>query len=591
MRGSHEGSFDVAHALADGRFWASAPPPRATGESYDLVVVGAGISGLAAAFFYRERMGRNARILLLDNHDDFGGHAKRNLFRPKGRLLIANGGTAAIDSPFPYSRQALGLLKAVGIDLPALAASAKLANGGTFADLRRAFFFDRETFGADRLVVGVPRPSLEGDSRTWAEWLAKTPLSAAAQRDIARLEVDVVDFMPGLTSEQKKDALSRVSYEAFLLDHVRVDPSVIPFYQARTHDLYGVGIDAVGALECWAYGYPGFRGMNLDPGPTKRMSFTARGAATEQETYGYHFPDGNATVARLLVRALVPLALPGSTAEGSVTARLDYRELDRQGARVRLRLRSTAVRVRHVGSSASAREVEIVYSRQNELASVRAKGVVLACWNMIVPLVCDELPEAQKDALRYGVKVPLVYTTVALRNWEAFQNLGVSGALCPGMYHASVRLEQPTEIGSYAPTPSGPGDPVLLRMFRTPCKPGLPAREQHRAGHRDLYTTTFQTFERKIREQLARILGAGGFDPSRDIDAITVNRWPHGYAYEYNPLWDPEWRAGESPCEIGRAPLHRIAIANSDAAAAAYTDVAIDQGHRAVEELVKNGAV
>jgi spermidine dehydrogenase len=594
------GSFDVSHALRDGRFWQTAGTPQTTNETYDLVVVGGGISGLAAAYFYRQRVGRSAKILILDNHDDFGGHAKRNEFRPGGRLLIANGGTAGISSPFPYSAEALGLMQAIGIDVPALSARARgNGNSDVFQGLQQAYFFDKETFGADRLVVGTPGGGGRGgrgrggasNGMTWAEWLAKTPFSEQAQKDIARLQEEKVDYMPGLTNDQKKDKLSRISYKTFLLDYVRVHPDVIPFYQTRTHGLYGIGIDAVGALECWGYNYPGFAGMNLDPKATGRMSFTAKGDATPKPSYNFHFPDGNASVARLLMRALIPGVLPGTTAEDSVTSKADYSQLDRDGAPIRVRLGSTAARVKHVGNAASAKEVEVVYGRETKLYSVRAKGVVLACWNMMIPFICEELPDKQKEALHYGVKVPLVYTTVSLKNWQAFKKLSISGVNTPGMYHTGLRMELPAPIGEYRSMPAGPDDPVLVRMTRTPCKPGLPSRDQHRAGHMDLYTTTFETFERNIRDQFARALGPGGFDPARDIDAITVNRWPHGYAYEYNPLWDQDWAPGQAPCEIGRKAFHRITVANSDAAAAAYTDQAIDQAYRAVSELVANKAV
>jgi spermidine dehydrogenase len=592
MRGSHEGSYDVSHALRDGRFWRTAGQPVETGETYDLVVVGGGISGLAAAYVYRERVGRSAKILILDNHDDFGGHAKRNEFRPGGTLWIANGGTAGISSPFPYSTEARGLMSAIGIEPQVLAAEAnKAADRSVFQSLQNATFFDKETFGADRLVVGSPgggrgRGRGGAVAMTWEEFLAKTPLSPEVQKDIARLETAKVDYMPGLSNDEKKDKLSRISYKAFLLDFVKVNPGVIPFYQTRTHGLYGIGIDAVGALECWGYHYPGFDGMNLDPKATGRMSFTARGDATPHPPYNFHFPDGNASVARLLVRALIPAALPGSTAEDSVLAKVDYSRLDRPDSPIRIRLSSTAARVRHVGAPGSAKEVEVAYGRDKKVYNVRAKAAVLACWNMMIPYLCPELPDKQKEALKYGVKVPLVYTSVALRNWRAFQKLGISGASTPGMYHSGVRLEVPTVIGGYNPTPKSADNPILVRMTRTPCKPGLPARDQQRAGHVDLLTTPFSTFERNIRDQLARVLKDGGFDPARDIDAITVNRWPHGYAYEYNPLWDPDWAPGQSPCEIGRKPFGRITIANSDAAAAAYTDQAIDQAYRAVKELV-----
>ena len=592
MRGSHDGSYDVSHTLRDNRFWQSAGQPTDTREAYDLVVVGGGISGLAAAYFYRAAVGPSARILILDNHDDFGGHAKRNEFRPGGKLWIANGGTAGIESPFPYSDQAHRLMSAIGIDPVALAdAAGKAADRSVFKGLRPSYFFDKETFGADRLVVGPPATGRAAGRRAstveaWEQFLAKTPLAPEVQKDIVRLETASVDYMPGLSNDQKKDRLSRISYKDFLLNVVKVHPGVVPFYQTRTHGLYGIGVDAVGALECWAYHYPGFEGMNLDAAATGRMSFTARGDATPKPPYNFHFPDGNASVARLLVRALIPDALPGKTAEDSVLAKADYAKLDAAASPVRIRLSSTVVRVRHEGPVGAASQVEVAYARERKVYTVRAKGVVLGCWNMMVPYLCPELPDAQKEALKYGVKVPLVYTSVSLRNWTSFKNLGISGATTPGMYHTGVRLEMPTIIGGYNPTPGSPDDPILVRMTRTPCKPGLPAREQQRAGHVELLTTTFATFERRIRDQLARVLKDGGFDPARDIDAITVNRWPHGYAYEYNPLWDPDWPAGQSPCEIGRRPFGRITIANSDAAAAAYTDQAIDQAYRAVNELL-----
>jgi spermidine dehydrogenase len=591
MRGSHDGSFEVSHALRDNRFWTSATRPITTNETYDLVVVGGGISGLAAAYFFRATS-PSARILILDNHDDFGGHAKRNEFRPGGKLWIANGGTAGISSPFVYSAEALRLMSAIGIDPVALSAEAsKAADRSVFAGLESAYFFDKETFGADRLVVGAPGGGRGrgrgGAGMTWEEFLAKTPLSAQAQKDIARLETAHVDYLPGLSNDEKKDRLSRISYKDFLLDVVKVHPDVIPFYQPRTHGLYGIGIDAVGALECWGYHYPGFDGMGLDPKATGRMSYTARGDATPKAPYNFHFPDGNASVARLLVRALIPDALPGKTAQDSVLAKVDYSALDRANAPLRIRLSSTVVRVRHGGQRGTAQDVEVSYGRDQKVYSVRAKGVVLACWNVMIPYLCPDLPEKQKEALKYGVKVPLVYTSVSLRNWTAFKKLGINGASTPGMYHTGARLETPTVIGGYDPTPKSPDDPILVRMTRTPCKPGLPARDQQRAGHVELLTTPFRTFEMKIRDQLARVLAGGGFDPARDIDAITVNRWTHGYAYEYNPLWDPDWPDGQSPCEIGRKPFGRITIANSDAGAAAYTDAAIDQAYRAVNELTQ----
>jgi len=178
-----------------------------------------------------------------------------------------------------------------------------------------------------------------------------------------------------------------------------------------------------------------------------------------------------------------------------------------------------------------------------------------------------------------------VYTNVALRQWTAFEKLGVSSIQAPGSYHTELSLDLPVTYGGYR-CARAPDEPIVVHMNRTPCRPGLPARAQHLAGRIELFQTTFETFERNIRAQLARTLSGGGFDPAHDITAITVNRWPHGYAYEYNSLWDDFWRdGGEQPCHVARRPFGRIAIANADADAYAYSDCAIDQAHRAVEEL------
>ena len=583
MRGSHEGSYATAHSIRDGTFWKTAGAPIATGESYDLVVVGAGIGGLAAAHYYRARAGNAARILILDNHDDFGGHAKRNEFRVGGRMLLANGGTQSIESPFPYSAQSKALLTTLGIEPAAL--EAKCDNRHRYDGLEGAAFFDKETFGVDRLVVGLPGRGGDGEAAvnapTWAAFAAKTPLSTVAQRDLVRLWGSTADHMPGVASAEKKERLTHMSYRDFLVKVLGMHEEIVKFMQKATHGLYGIGIDAVPALDCWAIGFPGFGGLKLDPtGPGGRLSYTARGSFTDE--YSFHFPDGNASIARALVRALIPSAIPGKTAEDLVTAPVDYSRLD--SGPVRLRLSSTALRVRHV----SPGEAEVTYGGGGKAYTVRAKSVVMACWNMMIPYLVDELPEAQKTALHYGVKVPLVYTQVALRNWTAFHTLGMHRVTTPGMYHSSMALSEPIDIGAYA-TAHTPDEPIVLHMLRTPCAPGLSARDQQRAGHAELLATPFATFEQKIRDQLGRVLGGGGFEPDRDITAITVNRWPHGYAYEYNPLWDPDWPPGQSPCEIGRKRHGRIAIANSDAAAAAYTDVAIDQGYRAVDELLGAG--
>jgi spermidine dehydrogenase len=587
MRGSHPGSFETAHALRDGK---APDAPLDTGEEYDLIVVGGGISGLAAAHFFRAEAGAASRILILDNHDDFGGHAKRNEFSFAGRMHLMNGGTLDIDSPRPYGPVAAGLIAELGIDVARLA---KKIEDTSFYERHRlapAVFFDRETFGADHLAVGFGGWYDRPTRATLEQSLAASPLSAQARADLIRLETEHDDYLPQLTGAQKKDHLSRVSYESFLRETVRLDEAVVKLYHGRTLGEWGVGTDAVSALDCWGFGMPGFQGMKLPKGSIARMGNTPAGYEDTGGSLRLHFPDGNATIARLLVRDLIPrVCAPrlrvGNVVEDIAVARLDYSQLDAAGAPIRVRLSSTAVRVHQPEGPSRTGRVEVLYARGGRTYSTRARGVVLACWNMMIPYLCPELPEAQKQALHSLVKTPIVYTSVGIRNWQAFARLGVHHVYAPAGYHSYFNLNPHVNVGTYRSVDS-PDEPILVHMVRTPCEPGLSEHDQNRAGRAELLATSFETFEREIRAQLNRTLGAGGFDAARDITAITVNRWPHGYAAEYNPLFDPDVPEAEQAHVRGRAPFGRITIANSDAGGAAYTDSAIDQAHRAVRELL-----
>jgi spermidine dehydrogenase len=595
LRGSHVGAFETMHKVRDGDFWESAPTAVNTGETYDLVIVGGGISGLAAAHYFQKAAGGKARVLILENHDDFGGHAKRNEFSVPGRTILGFGGTYSIESPAPYSAVAKALIEELGIDVPSYS---KYVNKGLYRSLglKPRIFFDKETFGADKLVLNATRgvsdesglgSTNDNGEADLAEFLKEAPLSPKAKEDFQRLVREKKDYFPKLTSDEKKARLARISYAKYLTDTVGVSEEIVKMFQALPHPLFGVGIDAVPAQDAWGFGYRGFAGLNLDPAPGRGMNRDAIPNA-EAEQYFFHFPDGNASIARLLVRKLVPSAIPGSSLTDVVTAKANYARLDESGSATRIRLNSTVVKVNHRGDPASAKDVEVSYVIDHKLKTVRAANCILACWHVVIPYIAAELPDAQKAALASAQKVPLLYSNVLLRNWTAFQKLGTRAVYCPGMYHTSMNLDVPVSIGGYE-CAKNPNEPIVVHMMKAACKPGRPAREQHKLGRIQLYSTSFETFERNIREQLARILGAGGFDPVRDILAITVNRWPHGYAYEYNSLFDQFWlEGGETPCEAARRPFGRLAIANSDAGAYAYTDCAIDHAYRAVQELKKS---
>ena len=593
LRGSHVGAFETAHKLRNGSFWSEAGKPTDTGESYDLVVVGGGISGLSAAHFFRKAAGPKAKILILDNHDDFGGHAKRNEFQIEGKFRLGYGGTFSIESPRPYSAVAKGVVEELGIDVPSYS---KYVDKDLYRSqgLLPNIFFDKETFGADKLLANPLRGGLtdtgdkpRSENLIWRRFMAEAPLSDQAKKDLERLFSEKKDYYPDLTSDEKKARLARISYAKFLTEVIGVSEEIVKMYQAMPDPLFGLGIDAVAAQDAWGFDLPGFAGLNLDPTPGKGMNYDAIPNA-EAEKYFFHFPDGNASIARMLVRKLVPDAISGSSATDIVNAHADYAKLDQASSPVRIRLNSTVVQVKHKGDPTTAKELEVSYACGDKVFNVRAANCILACWHAVIPYICDELPDKQKDALASAAKVPLLYTNVAIRNWTSFQKLGVSSVYAPGSYHTQWSLDIPMSIGDYQ-CARKPDEPIIVHMMKTPNKPGLPARDQHRIGRQELFMTSFETMERNIRDQLARALSAGGFDPARDIAAVTVNRWPHGYAYEYSSLWDQFWlEGGELPCEVARKPFGRLAIANADAGAYAYTDCAIDQAWRAVGELRKS---
>lgn len=588
MRGFHPGSFEPIHALA----WTGQSLPQAeqTGESYDLVVVGAGLSGLAAAYYYRKKAGPNAKVLILDNLDGFGGHAQRNEFEYGGQRLVANGGSAYIVSPSDWSAEASSILDDLGI---AKGDPSDRTDYDIYRDrgMEGAVFFPKEIYGRDALVKGNMRQPTR-------QFLSDTPLSPQLRADLDRLMNGRTDYLNGKSVEEKIAFLRSISYRDYLLDVVKVSAETIPFVQG----VWCLGTDVATAWFAFFRHKPGFEGLGLERPDKSPESEEAR----EDD---YTLPGGNSDVARLLVRAMIPDALPPGSFVDVADARTDYTVLDRSSNSTRIRQSSIVYNVRHTGPAPhilepDAREVLISYLNDGKARSVTAANVVMACMNTVVPFLCPEIPDVQKAALRTSVRAANQATNVLFRNWRAFEEAGITGAAAPNSFYGRVGLASPRFLGGLRPSMS-PADPVVVSfstggnsgilsnpyMLRALCgeatpEPGTPPDDQFRAVRHGLLSAPFELFEHAVREQSARILAGTRFDPARDIVAITVNRWPHGFATGLNELFDKPLEPGTfPPTVIARQKFGRIAIANSDAGGVSTMQTAFDQAWRAVNDL------
>ncbi len=515
-------------------------------------------------------------------------------------MLVDLGGTEYIENPAGYPKHARALIEDLGIDV-SQAETVFDHDLYPSLNLRGSIFFDRESFGEDKTVVGreglvpgnyqyayvtlpVELENRTGNEDHVAAYLERTPLPRKAREEVLELFCGDKDYLAGKSVEQKVAKLSSMTYIDFLTRIVNASEETKNFLRMWRASYMGDGADLDAAISAMRYGLPGAKGLGL------LEYFRNAGYQPHNYREDFHFPDGNASIARLLVRRLIPAVAPGTTMHDIVAAKFDYSKLDQADSPVRIRLNATAVYVKHVGE----RAVEITYVQGDAAKRVRAKHCVLACYHAIVPHICPELPERQKDALAHTLRMPLVSINVLVDNWKAFEKLGIFSAYCPGSYFCDMRLTYPLRFGDYESARS-PDEPITVHLYRIPLPGGdLPPREQYRLGKHELLATPFETFERNIRDQLGRILQDGGFDPARDIKAITVNRWPHGYAMGYDSekervIWGSS--SSDLPDEKklwlrGRQRFGRIAFANTDAAAQAMTEAAVEQAYRATQELL-----
>jgi spermidine dehydrogenase len=580
MRGSHPGSFEIAHQLAwngDKEFGLQ----QGSSEAYDLIIVGAGISGLSAAWFYQQEYPK-ARILILDNHDDFGGHAKRNEFTVNDQLLLSYGGTQSIDSPSSFSDVSLNLLQSLGIDLETLKKSYDKSFFQKY-NLSLGVFYDKKTFGSSKLLKsGIPTnrsvktyskefiPGLE-IAPNFLSTLHLTPLTPkqrAKIKEVFTVSPQAKAYFEGDLGEEK---FFTNNYVQFLEDVYSInDPALIALLSMPLVEDAALGGTSVSLPDAVLGNLLGL------PPRSFFKKFYDEDEHSSKDEYIYHFPDGNATLARLLVHRLIPSIAPISSASECVTAPFDYHQLDQNDHNVHIRLNALAVSIAN-----KSQKTHVKYVKDDKLYSAHAPHTIMAGWHMMGAHIIQELPKEQKEAMRANIKIPIVYAQVALKQWKAIHKSATGASYCPASFFQYLQLDFPVSIGEYQPKRT-PEQPTVITMIHIPSPmlgEGSPA-ELFKQGRYDLLATTFETFEQHIRDQLQEMYGSFGFDHQHDIAAITINRWSHGFVYD-----GAEYKGEPAHLQASQR-FGNVVIANADAAGSAYTDAAIDMAYKAVQEIL-----
>ncbi|MCK5442809.1 MAG: hypothetical protein KAJ23_13045, partial [Maribacter sp.] len=505
------------------------------------------------------------KVLILDNHDDFGGHAKRNEHTINGNTRITYGGSQTLVEAHSGGELILNLFKDIGIDLKRF----KTAYDLDFYkrnNLGAITYFNKETFGEDKVVkhpfCNYPNyvEGLPGAKISNEEAAQQAPLSKRGKEQLLRVLNGGLHTLK-VPKEELQEFISKHSYFDYLKTTLGVDdPGLMKMARSSGLDWASTGTDLMtigSAKSCGALG------------------FASVAVYDENNPYIHHFPDGNAGLARALVKKMIPHVGKGNNAEELVLSKFNYNELDRSSNIVRIRLNSTVVTVRHGGDPKSSNEVFVNYINDNKSFQVKGNGVVMACDNMMIPHIVSDLPKKQDEALRLQMKSPLQYTTVGLKNWRALKEIGLGLAMSPGNMHQAVLMDFPVSMGGYEYTKT-PDDPCVIQMISCPYGTiGAPKEEQFREVRYNMLSLQFKDYEEEIRNHLSGMLPKDYFEFDKDIESITVNRWAHGYA-----VGSP----GNST-KIGRQPFGRITIANSDSAPGADALVAIKMAFRAVNEL------
>jgi spermidine dehydrogenase len=557
--------LEAGHQIRDGAFDSLPAGEIDTEETYDCVVVGGGISGLAAALTFRQ-LAAGRSCLVIDNHPIFGGEAKRNEFLVDGHRLFAHQGSALFPIPFPYSLIAR-FYDSIGLTAPRLEYQKWKGPEPEIALARTPYLGSAPYgfyFGAK---FGTPQGIWLSDP--WGKKLEGAPIDGQTRTELLKYQTaDVPEQRPRFAGDAISRRLDAMTLEDYLIERYGIRRETLRRFSFDEGGAYGLGADALSA-------YTEYAG-----------DITLPALDISEETGVQMFPDGNSGIARLIVKTLIPESIGGERSLENISRNnVDFAALDRVGAAMRIRLNSTAVWVKHEGDRAKSNFVTIVYTRAGKSYRVKARSVVMAGGSWTTKNVVRDLPAEQRAAYAQFYRSPCMMANVAVRNWRFLYKMGISGCQWFEGLGNYTQVHKLGLCGTDSPT-IGPDSPVVLTVKVLYSYPGHSTEEQGHMGRGKLISTPFREYERQIRRQFSDMFGQLGFDASRDIAGIILNRWGHAYL---SPA--PGFFFGKdgrpAPSDVLRAvPFGRIAFANTDLSGVADHRSSIIEADRAVRQLL-----
>lgn len=549
--------IQTAHKIRAGHFRNPGTDAIDSGEEYDLVIVGAGFAGLSAAHHFH-RLYPTGRALIIDNHPIFGGEAKRNDFEVNGVHISGPQGSNDFAVPEKTGEPddyftALDIPREFEFTEPGGSAAGMRIPLDNYAYLN----WTHDAFDVGHFFAGSAQRWVKD---LWRTGLAGTPWDKSVQESFLRLRRTEAEPPPGIDVGPWLDSMTMKSYYENVLG---LPPEVTGYYNPIMASIIGLGCDAISAYWGLYFSIPGFKRSEQYPDSLIKS-----------------FPGGNAGIARHFVKKLIPDAIPGSSFENIIFAKVNFDELDKSGNPIRIRLNSTAVRVVHE----TGNRVKVTFSRAGELHWLRAKTVVMASGGWVNKYVISELPRTHRSAYEAFSHSPVLVANVALNNWRFLERLGVSAAIWSEGFGFTCNIRRAMVVGEKS-QPLHPDEPIVLTFYAPIFKPGLPLKQQGIAGRVEMLGTSFIEYERQIREQMTNMFASGGFDPARDIAAITLNRWGHAYVNP-GPGFKFGVAGGAAPADVIREPIGRIAIGHSELRGHQNWTGAAAEGRRAVEVLL-----